>query len=118
MSINFIRIGQRVKEYRCEKKLRQEDLAWNAELSASYLSGIETGSKQASLRSIIRIADALNVTVYNLLFGNMTGQESNDLDELAAILIDCDEAESNIIKKTMLTTAVALKRSLREHREK
>ena len=66
MSINYQLIGQRVREYRCGQNLRQDALAWDAEISVSYLSCIENGVKQASLGSIVRIASALNVSVESL----------------------------------------------------
>ena len=117
MSINFNLVGQRVREYRCGQSLRQDELAWNAELSVPYLSRIENGAKVASLRTIVRIADALNVSANILLFGEMADDEKEEFHELAAILSDCAETERSIIMETVLGTATALKRSLRRRAE-
>jgi transcriptional regulator with XRE-family HTH domain len=118
MSINFNLIGQRIREYRCALRLRQEELAWEAELSVPYLSGIETGAKQASLRTIIRLANALNVTVDYLLFGAMSRDETDKFQELSGVLNGCDETEFCIIMDTVIGTAAALKRSFRERAER
>jgi transcriptional regulator with XRE-family HTH domain len=118
MSINFNLIGQRVKEYRCGQRLRQEELAWEAELSVPYLSGIENGAKQASLKAITRIANALNVTVEHLLFGEIPCADNDEFQALSAILNGCEETERSIILHTIIGTAAALKRSLREHTER
>ena len=112
MSINYQLIGQRVREYRCRQHLRQDALAWDAEISVSYLSCIENGVKQASLGSIVRIAGALNVSVESLLFGDMA-YEDDDFQELYAVLNGCGEIEQAIIMDAVLGTAVAVKRSLR-----
>ena len=111
MSINYQLIGQRVREHRCRQHLRQEALAWEAEISVSYLSCIENGVKQASLGSIVRIAAALNVTVESLLFGARAYVD--EFHELYAVLNGCEEVERKIIVDTVMGTAVALKKSLR-----
>ena len=112
MSINYQLIGQRIREYRGQQQLRQDALAWDAEISASYLSSIENGVKQASLNSIIRIAGALNVSVEYLLFGDII-HEDNDIKKLYAVLNGSGEIERRIIMDTVLSTAMAIKKSLR-----
>lgn len=113
MSINYQLIGKRVREHRCRQHLRQDTLAWDAEISVSYLSCIENGIKQASLGSIVRIAEALNVTVDCLLFGEVSYDEVYEFQELYAVLNGCGEIEQRIIMDAVLGTAVAMKRSLR-----
>ena len=112
MSIDYQLIGQRVREYRCRQHLRQDALAWDAEISVSYLSCIENGVKQASLGSIVRIAEALNVSIERLLFGEIV-YEDDVFQELYTVLNGCGETEQAIIMDSMLGTAVAVKRSLR-----
>jgi len=112
MSINYQLIGQRVREHRCKQHLRQEALAWEAEISVSYLSCIENGVKQASLGSIVRIAAALNVTVESLLFGDRVHKDG-EFHELHAVLNGCEEIERTIIMDAVFGMAVTLKKSLR-----
>ena len=116
MSIDYQLIGRRVREYRCRQHLRQDALAWDAELSVSYLSLIENGVKQASLGSIVRIAGALNVSVDTLLFGELSRDEDSEFQELYAVLNGCGEIEQRIIMDAVLGTATAVKRSLRARR--
>jgi Uncharacterized protein conserved in bacteria len=113
MSINYQLIGNRVREHRCRQRLKQEALAWDAEISISYLSGIENGNKQASLLAFSRIADALNVSLEMLLFGEISDCEEDAFQELYAIIYDCGEIEQNIIMDAVLSTATAVKRGLR-----
>jgi transcriptional regulator with XRE-family HTH domain len=49
------------------KGLSQDDLAYEAEVSRSYLSQIEKGAFYASLNIVGRLADALNVEAAELL---------------------------------------------------
>jgi len=116
MSIDFKNIGQRVKNYRRRRHLRQDELAWDAELSVSYLSCIENGVKQASLSALVRIAEALNVTVDSLIYGEADFGADYMIQELYAVLKGCDVFEQKIIMDVMLGTAVAVKNSLRSSR--
>ena len=66
---NYSLIGQRVKERRKAKQMTQEKLAEHIEMSAKYISHIETGRKKASLMSLYRIVQALDMTLDFLVFG-------------------------------------------------
>ncbi len=59
--------GMRVRELRAEKAISQEELAALTELDRTYISGIERGKRNLSLKNILKIASALNVTASQLL---------------------------------------------------
>ena len=59
--------GMRVRELRSEKAISQEELAALTELDRTYISGIERGKRNLSLKNILKIASALNVTPSQLL---------------------------------------------------
>lgn len=50
-----------LRRLRAEKGLSQDDLAYEARISRSYLSQLETGSFYASLKIIGRLAETLKV---------------------------------------------------------
>jgi transcriptional regulator with XRE-family HTH domain len=56
-----------LRRLRHEKGLSQDDLAYEAEVSRSYLAQLETGPYYASLKIIGRLADALSVEPAELL---------------------------------------------------
>ena len=56
-----------LRRLRHAKGLSQDDLAYDAEVSRSYLSQLEKGVFFASLRIVGRLADALNVEPAELL---------------------------------------------------
>ncbi len=59
--------GMRVRELRSEKAISQEELAALTDLDRTYISGIERGKRNLSLKNILKIASALNVTPSQLL---------------------------------------------------
>ena len=56
-----------LRRLRHQKGLSQDDLAYEAEVSRSYLSQLEKGSFHASLKIVGRLADALGVEPAELL---------------------------------------------------
>jgi len=60
-------LGRNVKRLRDEKKLTQEQLAFEAEIDLTYMGGIERGKRNPSLLVMARIAKALGVHPTKLL---------------------------------------------------
>jgi transcriptional regulator with XRE-family HTH domain len=56
-----------LRRLRNARELSQDDLAYESEVSRSYLSQLEKGAFYASLKIIGRLADALNVEPAELL---------------------------------------------------
>lgn len=63
----LIKIYNNIKKYRTERKLSQNTLAEITDLSVDYISLIETGKRTPSLKSLCKIADALEVEPYKFL---------------------------------------------------
>lgn len=59
-------IGQRIRNYRTEKKLSQENLAELCGCHPTYIGQVERGEKNATLESIEKIASALNISLSTL----------------------------------------------------
>lgn len=53
-----------IRKYRKEKGLTQLQLAIKCSLSVDHISGIERGIFNPSVKTIFKIAEALNVEVY------------------------------------------------------
>ena len=62
-----ITFGRNVRRARQQKKLTQEQLAFEAEIDLTYVGGIERGKRNPSLLVMARIADALSVPLNRLL---------------------------------------------------
>ncbi len=63
--------GDQIRAMREERGYTLQDLARRASLSLSYLSEIERGSKRPSLKTIDKLASALNVSKAQLIEGDV-----------------------------------------------
>lgn len=60
-------LARNMKKIRLEKGLSQEQLAFEADLHRTYISGVERGIRNPTVLVIERIANALNVPMHMLL---------------------------------------------------
>ena len=109
MDVNYLDIGKRVKARRLELGISQEKLAELTDFSVSHMSAIETGKTKLGLPTIVYIANALNVSVDELLCGSLMQGKAVMQNEFTGLLSDCTVEETRII----LDTAKSLKKSLR-----
>ena len=65
----FIAFGAQVRSIRLRLQLTQEEVADRAGLHVTYLSGIERGKRNPSLKNIRRLAVALDISLNELFFG-------------------------------------------------
>jgi len=61
------KVGKKIKEIRKQKSLSQEELAFRSGLHRTYISDIERGSRNVSVKNIEKIARALGVKSSELL---------------------------------------------------
>ncbi|HZG46597.1 MAG TPA: helix-turn-helix transcriptional regulator [Allosphingosinicella sp.] len=54
-------LGQNVRRYRKLKGLTQEQLAHRAEMERSYVSDLERGERNPSVKALGRLAEALEI---------------------------------------------------------
>lgn len=66
MSNIYCIFGKRVRDLRIIANLSQEELAFRAGLNKNYLSDVERGTRNPSLKAIYQIAHGLNVPVETL----------------------------------------------------
>ena len=109
MELDYKAIGKRIKIARIKADLTQERLAEAVEISPTHMSNIETGTTRVSLSAIVNLANALSVTVDDLLCDSVVKSKVQFEKDIAAVLDDCDEHEIRIIKEM----AQALKETLR-----
>jgi transcriptional regulator with XRE-family HTH domain len=67
--VALTRFGENVRALREKRDLTQERVSELAELDQTYISGIENGSRNPTIRSVARIAKALKTTVADLCEG-------------------------------------------------
>lgn len=62
-----IRLGKNVRALRTASGISQEELAFRANMKRSYLSDLERGTRNPSVRALGRLAEALSVSPGSLL---------------------------------------------------
>lgn len=68
-------IGKRIARQRKIKGISQQILAEKTDLSVGYISGIESGNKVASLKNMLNIANALDMSLDFMLLTNIKSEE-------------------------------------------
>ena len=109
MKLDYHAIGVRIRRFRKKQGLTQQTLTELSQQEPSNISHIERGATKLSLPTIVNIANALGVTVNDLLCDSLTVDRASYEQEAADILADCSHQELRIITGTMR----ALKENLR-----
>ena len=66
------KLGSRIKELRKRRKLTQEKLAEQTEISYRFLSRLEAGHQSPSIETLAKLAEALDVELWELFdFGHV-----------------------------------------------
>ncbi|MBQ3885103.1 MAG: helix-turn-helix transcriptional regulator [Ruminococcus sp.] len=75
LSVDYVLVGQKIKEKRLQKSLTREQLAELCDISPSYIAHIERGTKSLSLETAVKICSVLNVSLDYLLLDEI---QNND----------------------------------------
>jgi CheY-like chemotaxis protein/predicted XRE-type DNA-binding protein len=98
------RLGMSVKNWRSRLDIPQGELARRAGLQRSYISDVERGSRNVSLKSIEKLADALGISVLTL-FSDVNSKSATEplhADELAEILmVEDDEKDAVLVTEAL-----------------
>jgi len=58
-----VAIGERIAQLRKAKNLSQQKFSYEAEIERSYLTHVEKGRKNISIETLIKITDALEISL-------------------------------------------------------
>ena len=92
--MNYFEIGQKIRRYRKEKGLSQEQLAEKVNISVTHMSHIETANTKLSLPVLVDIASVLQVQTDELLFDSKPQGGATLLMQLVA---DCTPQQIEMI---------------------
>lgn len=101
MELDYQAIGIRIRRFRNAKGLTQQTLAELSHQEPSNISHIERGATKLGLPTIVNIANALGVTVDDLLCDSLMSSRATYEREIADILSDCTHPELKIITGTI-----------------
>ena len=95
--VDYVKIGQRIRKVRTEQRLQQAELAYRAGITTSHMSHIETA------QTIVKIANALFVSVDELLYDSLEQVRPVYDKRIAETLSDCDPDELQALSEVIGT---------------
>ena len=109
MEIDYVVIGNRIREIRTSKRLTQATLAEMSGVEPSNISHIERAATKLSLPTIIRIANALGVTIDELVYDNLIKSSHVSVKLIDDLLADCTPDELKALAEVIKTTKNVLR---------
>ena len=105
-------LGQNIKHYRNRIGLSQLHLALELEISAAFLSDIETGKKWVSAQTLAQLAKVLKIEIHELFKPERTLRD----DVSAAVAKYLDDVDDAFIKTIEEAVRPAVKKSIAKMR--
>ena len=110
MSVDYKDMGKRIREIRESKHMTQAALSELAGIEPSNLSHIERAATKVSLPTLINIANALEVSLDELVCGSLIRSEHIAVRQLNELLSDCTPAELQAVIEMVNTVKKILRR--------
>jgi transcriptional regulator with XRE-family HTH domain len=115
--VDYVKIGRRIRETRVKKGWQQSELAHRANLTASHMSHIETAQTKLALPTLVKIANALSVSVDDLLCDNLEQVKPVYDHKIAEELADCDAAELQAFLEIIQAAKKVIRKNRKDFRE-
>lgn len=94
-------VGAKIRDFRKEKGISQEELGERAGFHFSYIGGVERGERNLSLTNIAKIADCLDVDLYKLFsyvsINKEVSEKEKSIRDVLTNLIDKEPKEIHMI---------------------
>ena len=103
MALDYTIIGERLKKARMDKKLTQEKLAEQLDVSIAFLSRIERGNSHISLKRLSEVCDILGVSEGYILNGTSNSSNNYLSSEFNELLSTVSPATQKLIYKVAKT---------------
>ncbi|ANY68773.1 hypothetical protein BBD42_21605 [Paenibacillus sp. BIHB 4019] len=103
MEDSLIKIGKRVREIRKAKGYSQTSLGEKCGFAFSYIGGIERAENNISIKSLEKIADALDVELYEFFLDHRDTKKlvnnRENLKDIIELLLTLDDKQ---LKKSII----------------
>lgn len=109
MNIDYVSIGNRIKELRTAKGWTQATLAEKSDVEPSNISHIERAATKLSLPTLVNIANALGVTLDEIAYGSLIKSTHISVNIIDDILSDCSPEELKSLTEVIKTTKNVLR---------
>ena len=108
--IDYQEVGNRIRYYRRKKSVTQEELAFEIQTSAAYVSNIERAIKKPSLAKLVQIAEALGISLEDII-SSPPSLEKEAEQELERIFYLCSKSDKRRIVNNLFEIINILERS-------
>lgn len=85
-NMDYMRLGQRIREERLRLNLTQAALAESVDISDTYMGAIERGERSLTLGTLVRIVNRLGVTVDYMLSDSVSDSDLNIMEQFKQII--------------------------------
>ena len=101
--MNYKLLGQSVRKYRKLKGYTLEQLAERLDVSTTFIGQIERATGKPSLETLVKIANALEVSTDTLLFGDLSAKagSSHFLKKVEEMTEDFTHKERDLLLKNI-----------------
>lgn len=97
MAIDYSIVGERLKRARLDKKLTQEDLAEEIDVSVAFLSRVERGKSPINLKRLNQLCSLLDISEGYVLSGTSDDSEVYLEEDFKKILDNCTPYQQKLI---------------------
>jgi len=97
MPIDYKIIGKRIKRYRKQAGLTQENLAEKLDISVSFQSRLERGATKISLEKLVQTAGYINVSVSQLITGAKENSDDYLNEDIIRVTKDFDAEKMKLL---------------------
>ena len=109
MGIDYVSIGNQIKERRVAKGWTQAKLAEESGVEPSNISHIERAATKLSLPTLVNITNALGATLDEIVYGNLIKSAHVSSKIIDDILADCSAEELKALADILKTTKNVLR---------
>lgn len=110
MPVDYKIIGDRIREARVKRGWTQAELAEHSGVEPSNISHIERAATKLSLPTLIRIANALEATLDELVYGNLKKSAHVSFSLIEEELGDCSPTELSALAEVIRTVKGVLRK--------
>lgn len=109
--IDYISMGKRIRKFREAKGWSQSELAYQVQMSNTTISHIEVGSGKPELNTVVRISNALGVSLDMILCESLSVSLEAYQTELSEQFKDCTTAELRFLNTILPSILEAYRRA-------
>lgn len=97
MAVDYKQLGIRISYFRNKHGLSQEELGERIHVTNTHISRIENNKNKPSIDTLVDIANALGVSLDDLLVDSLEHSVSTADSEIHLLLLDCNDTEQKVL---------------------